>query len=143
MWLRYNKYNIDGILGDLFFEDDDGARFCAILTHAYLQSDGKYLPKLPPGHYKCERGDHVLSPDGIRMHHLETFEVLGVAGHSGILFHPGNWQRDSKGCLLLGRDFDNSAQGTMVTRSVDTFKFFMDCLTGLDEFELEVEDGRS
>ena len=33
------------------------------------------------------------------------YEVLGVEGRSDILFHLGNYKRDTKGCILLGTTF--------------------------------------
>lgn len=98
--------------------------------HAY---DG--VPKVPNGTYTCQRGWHQLHT-GPR---FETFEITGVEGHQGILFHVGNWpQIDSDGCLLCGNAIAQSAQGPMVTGSRGTFDRFMAAQEGVDSFELTV-----
>jgi len=72
---------------------------------------------------------------------FETFEVTHVPNHTGILFHAGNYNCDSNGCILLGRVGMDSDQGTMVTNSRDTFTRFMLDLEGVESFPLTVEDG--
>lgn len=137
--LVYYEYAIDGIFGELFLGNTD-QKFCVTLVHAYEQLDGTYLPKVPPGVYKCVRGIHHLGPKAIP---IETFEIIGIVGHSGLLFHPGNWNKDSEGCTLLGQYVVGSPYGRMVGNSQATFKIFMTYFTGINEFQLEVQDGRT
>ena len=66
---------------------------------------------------------------------------MDVPNHTGILFHAGNWQDDSNGCVLLGKTCTTSARGTMITDSQMTFHLFMTDLDGIDAFPLLVEDG--
>ena len=131
MRLRRTHFNADGILGALY--DDEGYQVAATLEHSY---DGR--PKLPAGTYRCQRGQHVLhsSPEA-----FETFEVMGVPDHSGILFHVGNRNADSQGCVLLGRVCTSDAEGCLVTASRATFARFMLDLAGVESFTLTVEDG--
>jgi hypothetical protein len=65
--------------------------------------------------------------------------VTGVAGHTGLLFHWGNWNRDSDGCILTGEAFADSAKGEMVTNSRASFARFMALQDGFDSFQLEVK----
>ncbi|TSA53230.1 MAG: hypothetical protein D4R44_04045 [Actinobacteria bacterium] len=132
MLLRRTHFNSDGILGVLLDAYND--QLAVTLEHSY---EGK--PKLPAGVYQCQRGMHRLHTNPNQS--FETFEVLKVPGHDGILFHAGNWQKDSDGCILLGRVCTNSSEGCMITQSQVTFARFMEEMAGIDSFELTVEDG--
>ena len=131
MKLVRTTFNDDGICGTLY--NDEGDQIAVTMEHAYNK-----LPKLPAGTYRCQRGLHSLHS---RPDPFETFEVMDVPNHTGILFHPGNWQGDSNGCILLGRVCTGSEQGAMVTNSRATFNKFMLDLDGVDSFTLTVEDG--
>lgn len=132
MILTRIKFNADGILGRLL--DADYMQVAATLEHSY---DGK--PKLQAGGYRCVRGWHSLP---YHPEPFETFEVTQVPGHTGILFHTGNWNEDSNGCILLGQAALTDADGrSMVTESRVTFKRFMLDLDGVESFSLMVEDG--
>lgn len=127
----------DGIFSD--WTDEAGAHLFFSVTHAYPDSIGGWEPKIPPGTYRCVRGHHTIG-HGVHAHLIETFEITGVAGHTGLLVHPGNWQSASEGCECTGRAFAESAQGEMVTHSEETFEAFMAMQEGLDEFTLTVRD---
>jgi hypothetical protein len=116
----------DGIFGELF--TDDGSHVAVTLEHSYgLQ------PKLPDGEYQCVRGFHQLQG----MHHtFETFEITGVPGHSGILFHTGNFNKDSSGCVLLG--LSSGMNPPMIYSSREAFAGFMKRQVGLSQFTLTV-----
>lgn len=128
--LRHTDFRPDGIFGEFTFDGDPG-RFCVTLEHSY---DGQ--PKLQPGTYTCVRGTHTLH-NGVP---FETFEITGVAGHAGILFHAGNFNRDSEGCVLVGHTIAiNPATGDeMITGSKDEFAAFMARFEGVDSWQLEV-----
>lgn len=131
MKLIRTHFNADGIVGTL--SNDEGDQVAVTLEHSY---NGR--PKLPAGQYLCVRGMHQLhsTPEP-----FETFEITGVPEHMGILFHWGNWNDDSNGCVLLGRAVCGSEKGTMITSSRATFARFMLDLDGVDTFTLTVEDG--
>lgn len=68
---------------------------------------------IPLGAYECELIDRVTI-NGIQ----KVYSVKNVPNRFAILIHPGNYVRDSLGCILiaLGRDVDkkmliNSRQG--------------------------------
>jgi hypothetical protein len=126
----------DGIFSALY---SDETRLGVTLEHAYEDADGNWRPKLPRGAtYRCRRGMHRLSHYN-KGEPFETFEVMDVPGHSGILFHPGNFNRDSDGCLLTGSELKTESSEWWVTQSSATFRRFMQTLSGIDEFELTVE----
>ena|ERR1700677_528551 len=108
------------------------------LEHAYPvnANDGTsvettYAPKIPAGTYTCRRGTFTLA-GGVP---TEYFEVTNVPGHTDILIHPGNFENDSSGCILIG----TMRQGnTEILNSRFAFQEFMDNLNGINEFTLEV-----
>jgi hypothetical protein len=130
--LQRTQYRPDGIFSEV--TDVDGP-VMVTLEHAFPNGQGDFLPKIPPGVYACVRGLHRL--DGMT-EDFETFEVSGVAGHSGLLFHWGNWNKDSDGCILTGEGYGASSSGEMVTNSRATFEKFVALQNGVDSFQLEV-----
>jgi hypothetical protein len=125
----FKSYGIFGFLSDMIDN-----LICVTLEHAYAGSNEPitFIPKLPPGVYTCVRGMHQLA--GMNQP-FETFEITGVPGHSGILFHVGNTNDDSECCVLLG----TSVSGTMITFSRNAFNKFMALQAGVDSFALVVE----
>lgn len=132
--LKRTAYRPDGIFGVL--EDEGGARIAVTLEHAYIS--GPYslcLSKIPAGTYTCVRGQHQLHSGPI-----QTFEVTGVPHHSGILFHIGNYNTDSDGCILLGEEMQVADNGMhFINLSRKTWTNFMDLQDGLQSFILVVE----
>lgn len=118
----------EGIFGEL--RDAEGTLIAETIEHAYDDGTGTYAPKIPNGDYVCVRGQHQLHSGPI-----ETFEVMGVPGHTGVLLHPGNTESDSEGCILLGE----ARIGNMITNSRITFQKFMALEAGLSEFRLRVQ----
>ena len=128
-----------GIFSDL--RDMTGNRHAVTLEHAFKQDDGSYAPIIPNGTFTCVRGQHHLEsmPKGQT---FETFEVTGVPGHSGLVFHWGNWNRNSKGCPLTGEYFYDDPKTPehidMVANSRAAFTEFMKLQQGCDTFKLTV-----
>lgn len=120
-----------GIFGTLTGQSDEGSILLQTLEHAYSDYSGNWAPKLPRGVYTCQRGTHALK-DGVP---FETFEVMNVPGHSGILIHIGNYNNDSEGCILVGM----SAVENMVENSKTAFEDFLAAQAGCDSFQLSVD----
>lgn len=145
--LLRTAFKSTGIYGEI--EDETGKRRFFTLEHSYsrtaladpdpglepekfgsIENCPDYLPKLAPGTYTCVRGQHQL-------HHglpFETFMVTGVPKHEGILFHVGNYDRDSEGCILIGKEPIPDGIG----KSGDAFKEFIELQRKTDSFILEV-----
>lgn len=119
----------DGIFSELF--DDQNQRIACTLEHSYDNE-----PKIPNGEFVCRRGEHKLH--GMD-HTFTTFEITGVEGHDNLLFHWGNFNKDSEGCVLLGEAFAQKGSEEMITNSKTTFSKFMSLLNGFGEFILSVE----
>lgn len=125
----------DGVFGSL--RDDAQRDVCVTLEHSYFL-DAQWKPKLPAGEYVCQRSNHYLHG---MVAPFETFEVLNVPGHTGILFHWGNYNHDSDGCILLGHSITQWEDGDrMITYSRESFNRFMHLQDGVDSFTLVVRD---
>jgi hypothetical protein len=120
-----NSWGIVSLLTDI-----NGTQLAVTLEHAY-ENDGEYYPKIPSGSYSCQRGMHQLA--GMAQP-FETFEITGVIGHTNILFHAGNYNKDSEGCVLLGTTLGID----MILNSREAFQNFMITQENVDEFTLEV-----
>lgn len=127
--LRRSSFTSAGIFGALF--DEQGNLLFRTLEHAYPAPKG-FLPKVPIGEYICTRGMHRL--EGM-VKDFETFEIENVPGHSDILFHTGNVNADSAGCVLLG----NVIANTRLLESRKAFDKFISLTTGLATFNLTVK----
>lgn len=128
--LKRNKNSSDGIFGKLYDLEENLVAFT--LEHAFL-FEHEYYPALPEGVYTCKRGPHRLES---MITDFETFEVENVAGHRGILFHVGNYNKDSSGCILLGSEVLAKA----IMNSRVAFTHFMDLQKGVDTFTLTVQN---
>jgi hypothetical protein len=127
--LNRNDCRADGIFGTLTCPSE--GLVISTLEHAYIQPDGTYAPKIPRGTFTCQRSMHRLHG---MTEDFETFEITGVAGHSNLLFHWGNYNKDSEGCVLLG----SSRSGNLILNSRSTFAKFMAMQKGLKTFDLVV-----
>lgn len=117
-----------GIFGELL--DEAGNLIAVTLEHAYLVG-GEWTAKIPPDTYVCGRGLHKLHG---MTNFFETFQILEVPNCTNILFHWGNYNKDSEGCVLLG----SARSVDMITHSRATWTVFMQMLEGERTFTLEV-----
>jgi len=125
--LKRKEFRADGIFSELL--NEAGELLAYTLEHSFDEK-----PKLNDGVHKCVRGIHKLHDQKP----FETFEILGVPGHTGILFHVGNFNKDSDGCVLLGTGVAEVPQGQMITNSRVAFTKFLVMLENINEFTLEV-----
>lgn len=84
------------------------------------------------GEYICKR---ILSPK-----FGETFEVCGVIGRTSILFHKGNINADSHGCILVAEKFEYENGKIFVSESKQGFLEFLARLAGENEFRLVIKN---
>lgn len=125
----YNSYGVFGLL-----LDESGKLAGVTLEHAFPQVDGSYSAAVPLGTYTCRK---LLSPK----FGFNVFMLDAVPGHSYIEIHPGNFNCDSDGCILLGNTIAYGDHGEwMITQSRDTISKFMSSLEGEDSIVLVVKD---
>lgn len=140
--LTRKQYRSDGIFSDLL-TDEGPVLLAQTLEHAYKfgGEDGSrgfgFDAKIPKGKFQCIRSLHRLH--GMD-HDFETFEVTGIEGHEGLLFHWGNFNKDSEGCILVGERIVRSEDQTqMITNSRQAFERFMRLQEKVEEFMLTVD----
>lgn len=130
-----------GVFGYLDLIADDGkklGRFCIGEDDWLNNKPNKSC--IPSGQYTCKA---VQSPK-----FGATYEVTKVPGRSHILFHAGNTEEDTEGCLLVGNAYgalsrqDEDGGGVMtkwaVVDSKRAFQRFRDVLGATPSFPLEI-----
>lgn len=91
---------------------------------------------IPTGRYLVKRMPAAANPK-----HGECFEVQNVPGRTDILFHVGNDERHSDGCILVGIGFRNMrGEKRGIIYSAAAYDRFMQFLDGVAEFSLIVGD---
>lgn len=110
-----------GIFGVMDF---DGIPFAVTLEN--------YKSRIPKGEYTCKRSFYYNGG-------YDTFEII-VPNRTRILFHKGNWQEDSEGCVLIGENFYLLNNKTGIGDSKHGFEEYMGKLIGIDEHKLVVRE---
>ena len=121
---------LDGTFGILF--DYDDSIICLTLEREWKNNE-KNVSCIPRGKYICRRIESSKFGN--------TFEVCDVPGRSHILFHPGNIEDDTHGCIITGKRIRMFKSKIAVLLSRISFKRFMRILNPDDCFELEIKDG--
>ena len=119
----------DGSFGVLFEGDIPFAATC----EPEWRENQKGISCIPPGMYRCKR---VTSP-----RFGNTFEITGVESRAHVLFHWGNAEGDTEGCVLVAEKFGslNGKTAVLESRSANEgFNEFLKRTEGLDEFPLEI-----
>jgi hypothetical protein len=124
----------DGTYGVLL----EGTKPLMLTLEESWHSNEKEISCIPTGRYLCKR---VNSP-----HFGNTFEVTDVKDREHILFHSGNHEGHTKGCILLGLQYgelqaidDDTGkveEQTSVLHSKAAFSIFMSKLKDNEEFEI-------
>ncbi len=110
---------------------NNGVPFVLTLERQWLDNQvGKSC--IPEGGYLCKR---VKSPK-----FGNTFEVTDVEGRTHILFHKGNLDDHSHGCILIGEKFSTLNGSAAILESRQGFNEFMLLLEDDDEFTLNIID---
>ena len=96
------------------------------------KNNQKDISCIPEGSYLCKR---VNSPK-----YGDTFEIMSVDDRDNILFHWGNWLKNTLGCVLTGEEFKEIMGKPAIAMSKTAFKRFMRNMKGINEFALTVQN---
>ncbi len=122
-------YIEDGTFGVLL---DEETPFCLTLEREWKENR-RGESCIPTAIYSCSR---LISPK-----FGNTFEICNVPNRSHILFHKGNIEDDSHGCVILGEEYGKYKNKIAILSSGRAFSEFWNRLKGLWNFELEVKNG--
>lgn len=126
-YLHRIAHNHDGTFGVLV---DGNVPFCLTLERQWMQNQ-KGKSCIPTGIYMCRR---INSPK-----FGDTFQVLDVPKRTHILFHKGNIDDDSHGCILLGEQYGILGESNAILASGQAFKEFLNRLEDENEFLLTIK----
>jgi len=98
----------------------------------YMRENERSISSIPAGQYIAER---VVSPK-----YGDVFEVKNIQNLDKVLFHWGNRDRDTRGCILLGESFGVYKNDWAVLSSKVAFNEFMGLLEGKKEFQLTITE---
>ena len=123
----------DGCFGVLLIDGIPAGPVTLERTYPLVESRprGPQFVKVPPGRYRCERTRYYAAG-------YDTYEVTGVLGHSRLLFHAGNVEVDSEGCILVGLRFGQMDTRPGVLSSRLGMAEFMRLTHGRSSFDLLV-----
>lgn len=124
--IRVETNPIYGTFGILLI---DGESFCVTLE-PYDRDNQKSISNIPAQQYICEK---FRSPS-----YGFTYRIKNIQGRSKVLFHAGNYARNTRGCIILAQYFGKIRGDRAVLNSGFTFKKFMDILRGNLEFMLTI-----
>jgi hypothetical protein len=88
--------------------------------------------RIPPGRYRCRRHNGPK--------YKNTWEIIEVPGRSAVLFHIGNIEDDSLGCVLLGSSLASVKGKLGVGSSGATFARFMELSEKAEELSLTITE---
>jgi len=116
----------DGTFGVLL---EENIPFALTVERPWLNNE-KGVSCIPGGSYTCRRIDSPKFGN--------TFEVTNVPGRTEILFHKGNVDDDSHGCIIIGEQFESLGGKVAVLSSAKGFSEFLDRLKNRVFFDLEI-----
>jgi hypothetical protein len=109
----------------------DGQPICLTLE-AYSRDNTINVSCVNSGQYICKR---INSPK-----YGDVFEVTNIQNRTNVLFHWGNWDDDTKGCILLGEEYIVLDNRWAVGSSKKAFNEFMKKLKDESEFILTISE---
>ena len=109
----------------------DARVFCVTLEPPDLLNASN-VSSIPAQQYLCKRYSSTRYPN--------TFQIMNVPNRTKVLFHAGNFIKDTEGCVLLARKFGVLKHTRGVLNSGETFKQFMEIMDGVDTFHLTIKE---
>lgn len=109
--LKRYKSNKQATLGKLYI---NGQLACFTLEDEYrpLEEKVKGETRIPEGKYEITLrkfgGWHERMKRKFPEIHKGMLELMNVPGFTDILIHPGNTEKDTMGCILVGKEVDEA-----------------------------------
>lgn len=122
------SYHHDGTFGVLL---DENVPFALTVEREWL-NNVRDISCIPVGKYICRR---VRSPK-----FGDTFEVTDVPDRTHILFHWGNIEDDTEGCIVVAEQFESLGEKVAVLSSKKGYSEFKKRTKDVDAFILEIKD---
>ena len=107
----------------------DGSAFCVTLE-PYSRDNAVNVSCIPTGQYICKKYSSARYPN--------TYEITGIQGRSYVLFHAGNTDDDTAGCVLLGDEYGKLGKDRAILESGEAFDKFIKYLNDVDQFRLTI-----
>ena len=100
---------------------DDSNLYALTLENPWVGNETN-ISCIPEGNYVCEIDKSPKYGD--------VYHVRKVEGRSHILIHWGNYERNTEGCILLGKGlmWDTKDNKEAISQSKETIKSFMESL---------------
>lgn len=129
-----------GTFGALSVEESDGEKtpFAVTLERQWLNNQ-RSISCIPAGNYMCLRCNTAPEYNFQNSPKFgDTFVVTDVDGREFILFHTGNLDEDTHGCILVGEQYGSLHEDTAILSSRQGFGELMSLLKDKNEFELVI-----
>ena len=118
----------DGVFGCIVYENKP----FALTLELPWKDNRRRISCVPSGTYKCKRVDsHRFG---------NTFEITNVPGRSHILFHKGNTDSDTAGCVLVGEQFGDIKGDSGILSSKAGYNEMMGIMKDESGFRLIIVD---
>ena len=120
--------NEDGTFGVLM----EGTVPFALTLERPWRNNMRNVSCIPQGIYICEK---YTSPK-----YGETFQVMNVQDRNYILFHKGNIDDDTHGCIIIGEQYESLMGKTAVFASYKGFSEFIEKTKDIQSFKLIIRN---
>lgn len=132
--LKRYEWQDKATLGNLQIDDDP---FCIT-----LEDVDRFLERYPnakvAGETAIPRGTYNVSIDYSAHFNRPLPHVLNVPGFEGVRIHSGNSDKDTEGCILVGKDPKNDWISSSRQTFDDLFSKMKEAISGGEEITLEV-----
>ena len=102
---------------------------CYTLENPWLENR-RNVSCIPEGEYECTPYSSAKYPN--------VWELQNVKDRSKILIHAGNFEEDTRGCILIGKHIADYSGKKMITNSRHTLKKLRDIIGVKNSFTIEV-----
>lgn len=111
---------------------------CYTLENAWKANQVR-VSCIPEGVYTLKKRYSPIVQSSTDGEFGKGWEVTDVPSRTYIMIHPGNWDKDTAGCILPGRHFSwHGRYGPMVVSSRITFTKLMAALEPQEEWTLDI-----